>query len=84
MEDFLKFILEDALVLVPALYIIGVFLKKTPNVPDWTIPWVLLVGGIGGSVALLGMTPHAVIQGVLVTGGAVLGHQLYKQTAKQE
>lgn len=81
--DILEYIIEQAIVLVPALWIIGTFLKKTPNVPDWVIPWVILICGIGGAVALLGMTADSVIQGVLVAGVAVLGHQILKQTTEK-
>lgn len=64
-----------------ALLVIGYFLKKTPVVKDWSIPWVLV--GIGILLAcgvLKGITVVAVIQGVLVAGAASITHQLWKQT----
>lgn len=82
--DILTYIVEQALILVPALWIVGAFLKKTPNVPDWVIPWALLAAGVGGAIAIIGTTPEAVIQGILVTGVAVLGHQIVKQTTEQK
>lgn len=81
--EILEYVIEQALILVPALWIIGTFLKRTPKVPDWTIPWVLLACGIGGAIALLGLTADAVVQGVLVAGVAVLGHQILKQTIEK-
>lgn len=82
--EIMEFVVGEALVLVPALWVLGKFLKSTPYLPDWTIPWALLVAGIGGAVALIGPTPEAVIQGVLVTGAAVLVHQLAKQTGLKD
>lgn len=75
-----SFLLEQAMVLVPVLMIIGAMLKKTPRMPHWLIPWALLLLGVAGGLVLLGKTPEAVIQGILAAGMAVFGHQLYKQT----
>lgn len=83
MEDLLKYVIDEAIVLVPALWIIGSFLKMTPKVPDWTIPWGLLALGITGSIAIIGVTAEAIVQGILVSGVAVLGHQLIKQTTEK-
>jgi hypothetical protein len=80
--DFMKFIGEQTLILIPVIYVLGVFLKLNSKVPDWIIPWVLLVVGIGFSVGLTGITVQAVIQGILVVGAAVLGNQLIKQTTE--
>lgn len=77
--DVVQYVVEEALILIPALWVIGAILKHTPSVPDWTIAYILLAIGIVGTVALLGFTPANVIQGVLVAGAAVLGHQLVKQ-----
>jgi hypothetical protein len=81
--DVMKYIVEEALIIIPVLWIIGLFLKNTPGVPDWTIIWILLVLGVVITIALLGVTPQAIIQGVLVAGAAVLGHQLLKQTLEK-
>ena len=74
--DFMQYIMEKALILLPVLWIVGSLLTRTPSVPNWVIPWVLLVIGIGGALAILGMSWDSVVQGILVTGGAVLGNQL--------
>lgn len=79
---FQDFMVKEALILVPALYILGAIIKRTPAVPDWCIPYILLVSGIGGSIALMGVTASAVIQGILVTGAAVLSNQIVKQTTE--
>lgn len=79
--NIMDFITEQALILVPALYILGMMLKNTEKIKDWTIPWILLVVGILGSIALIGLNVNAVIQGILTAGAAVFGDQLVKQTA---
>lgn len=65
--------------LAVALYVIGVFLKATPKIVDWTIPWILLLTAILSANVLLGWGIYSTIQGVLSCGIAVLGNQLYKQ-----
>lgn len=82
--DFSSYLIEKMLVLVPVLYIIGMFIKSTPKVKDWLIPWILLGLGLAGAVAI-GLTTgvpivDAVIQGILVTGVTVLTNQLMVQT----
>lgn len=82
MMDLLQYIVDEALIVIPALWVIGAILKRTPNIPDWTIAYVLLLLGVVSTVSLLGFSPQSVVQGVLVTGAAVLGHQLVKQAVK--
>ena len=65
--------------LAVALYVIGVFLKATPKIVDWTIPWILLLTAILSANVLLGWGINSSIQGVLSCGISVLGNQLYKQ-----
>lgn len=79
--NLMDYIVEQALILVPALYVLGMMLKNTEKIKDWTIPWILLVVGILGSIALIGLNVNAVIQGILTAGAAVFGDQLVKQTA---
>lgn len=83
-DQIMEFIANEALIIVPALWIIGTFLKRTPKVEDWTIPWVLVGAGIAGAIALLGASAESVIQGILVAGAAVLFHQLLKQTKEHQ
>jgi hypothetical protein len=78
-----NYIIEQALIIIPALWVIGAILKNTPRIPDWTIPYFLLIFGVLGAVGILGISVFSVIQGVLVTGAAVLGHQLVKQTRER-
>lgn len=82
--EFTNFIMENALVLIPALYVIGSILKKTEYVADKYIPVILLPLGIVGAVALMGLSAESVIQGILVTGATVLTNQVVKQSSKVE
>ena len=82
--DLIKFVPEQLLVLVAALYVVGIFLKNSPKVSDWSIPWVLLIVGIVGSIGLEGVSVLAVIEGVICVGVAVLTNQLIKQTSERE
>jgi NADH:ubiquinone oxidoreductase subunit F (NADH-binding) len=36
-----------------------------------------------GAVAIMGVSPESIIQGVLITGTAVYGNQVYKQLKKE-
>lgn len=81
-NEITSYIAEPMLVVIMALWVLGAFLKRTPNVPDWTIIWLLLIVGVVLALFILGFTVDAVVQGILVSGVAVLGHQLFKQTQK--
>jgi hypothetical protein len=78
--DILKYIVEEALIVIPVLWVIGKLLKDTPKIQNWLIPWVLLVIGVLATMGIMGFTIESAIQGVLVAGASVFGHQLLKQT----
>ncbi|WP_035186521.1 phage holin family protein [Alteribacter aurantiacus] len=80
--DFLSYVVDEALIVIPVLMILGKIIKQTPRVPDWLIPYMLLILGITFTTFLMGLSIEAFIQGILVTGGAVFGHQLIKQTRR--
>ena len=77
----MDYIVSEAYILIPVLYVIGAFLKKIPNIADWLIPWILLGVGVLGGFFLADMSVHGILQGVLVTGATVFANQLYVQTA---
>ena len=83
-NEILKFISEETIVLIPLLFVLGLLLKNTPRVPDWTIPWALLVVGVALAALMVGDVLQGVIQGVLVAGATVLTHQLVKQTFERK
>ena len=83
MYDYIK---PELLVLIPVLYIIGEFIKKS-KINDIYIP--LILGGTGVVLALvyvIGTSGFSVInifagitQGILCAGCAVYGDQIIKQ-----
>lgn len=79
-----EYIVEQALIVIPVLLILGAFIKGTPNIKDWLIPYILLGLGVIFTVALTGFNVDSIIQGVLVSGAAVFGNQLYKQAKNKD
>lgn len=82
--DVITYIVEKALILIPALLIIGQIIKGIPSVPNWTIPLALLVIGVPGTMAIVGWTVDGAVQGILVTGAAVYGNQIWKQVTNKD
>ncbi|RXI59001.1 hypothetical protein DP131_00570 [Clostridium tetani] len=81
--NLMDYIVEQALILVPVLYILGVMLKNTDKIKDWTIPWILLSCGVACCIAIMGVNIQAILQGILVTGVTVFGNQLVKQSTEK-
>lgn len=79
MEEIFAFITDKAVMLIPALIILGRIIKAIPCVPCWLIPLLLLAPGVLGTMMLLGWTAESAVQGVLITGAAVYGNQVWKQ-----
>ncbi len=80
--EFINYITENALILIPVLYIIGMVLKGIERIKDKYIPLILLPIGIGLAMALMGININAIIQGILVVGVSVYTNQLVKQINK--
>lgn len=81
--EILDYIVKEVYIMIPVLYIIGMFLKKIPKLADWLIPWILLGLGMLGGFFLAEMSIKGIIQGILVAGASVFTNQLYKQTKKK-
>lgn len=79
-----EYLVQEALIVIPVLLIIGAMIKGTPNVKDWLIPYILLGTGIVFTVGLIGFNIDAILQGVLVSGAAVFTHELYKQAKERD
>ncbi len=92
--DYIK---PGLLILIPALYFVGVGLKKVTAVADKWIP--LILGGAGvilAAVWVLASSPMgswqevllavftAVVQGILCAGASVFVNQLIKQNKKDK
>ena len=81
--DIISYIIEEGLIMIPALYIIGEIIKFTGVLNNKWIPLTLLVVSLLFTPLLLGgFTPYNIVQAVLVTGVTVLGDQLIKQSGK--
>lgn len=97
MEQIIKYVKPELLVLAVVLYFIGMALKKTEKVSDKYIPIVLGCIGISlasiyvvGTVSLSGRQDiamavfTAIVQGVLVAGLSTYVNQIFKQIGKDE
>ena len=82
--EIIKYVTDQALVLIPALYIMGLIIKGTEKVSNKWIPVILLPLGVAGTIAFMGLNANAVIQGILVTGVTVFADQVVKQVQKSE
>lgn len=82
--NFVSLITDNALILVPALYVLGMIFKGTEKIQDKYIPLILLPIGIAGAIALIGFSVQGFVQGILVVGAAVYANQLVKQFKKDE
>lgn len=71
---------EELLFLVPALWCLGYWLKQTPNVKDWLIPYILCGLSVAAAIMTCGFNVEAMANGIIATGIAILGNQVYKQT----
>ena len=83
--DLMQFVPEQLIILVVSLYVLGMFLKNSPKIQDWTIPWILLLVGIIGSISIQqSFSALPIFQGIVATGCSVLTNQLIKQTTNKE
>lgn len=94
--DFQKYINAELLVLIPVIYLIGVFLKKS-KIADKYIPlilggisvilsfiWIISVSNISSFKDFAYTLFTSVTQGILIAGTCVYANQLYKQSGKEE
>lgn len=85
MEELIKYLVDDALVMILVLRIIGIQIKNTDVIADNLIPPALTLVSIGFTPLLLGgYTPENIVQAILVAGGSVLLDQTIKQSRKSE
>lgn len=81
MEILTKYLFEEALVMIPALYIIAEIVKKTNVIDNRWIPLILLGLSLAFTPWLLGgYTPQNLIQAVLVAGGEMVIYQVADKT----
>ena len=82
MEMIQKFLIEEALILIPVLYVIGMFLKSLEAIKDKYIPIIIWFFGVVLSMLILGFNVDGFVQGTLVAGTSVFASQIYIQTTK--
>lgn len=84
--DILSYILEEGLIVIPALYILAEMIKGTGVVKNKWIPVILL----GVSLVLTplivtgGYTADNIVQAILVAGATVFSNELITQSRKEE
>lgn len=77
--DISSFIPDSLIVLVVATNMLGIFLKEIEVVKDNYIPVILLMFSTVFSIAIMGLSPESVLQGVITWGVAVGIHQTIHQ-----
>ena len=93
-SNIMDFIPQTFLILIVALYVLGIFFKKLENVPDKWITVILLLFGITFGVLLeiinmqykiaLDTIVNGILQGILCWGVSVGINQTVKQLSKDE
>lgn len=84
MEILKDYIVDNALILIPVLYVLGLILKGLEAIKDKYIPVILLPIGVILAMLIVGFNVNGFIQGVLVVGVSVYSNQLVKQLTKKE
>lgn len=78
--DFISYVVEEGLVMVPALFILGEVIKHTNVFDNRFIPAILAVISLLLTPWLLGgFTAVNVVQAILVLGAAVLTNEVIDQ-----
>ena len=81
--DIVNYVVQEGLVMIPVLFIIGEIIKGTELLSNKWIPLVILIVSVGFTPLVLGAyTANNIVQAVLVAGVTVFGNELVKQTGK--
>lgn len=81
--DILNYVVQEGLVMIPVLFIIGEIIKGTELLGNKWIPLVILIVSVGFTPLVLGSyTADNIVQAVLVAGVTVFGNELIKQSNK--
>ncbi|MEG1981765.1 MAG: phage holin family protein [Clostridia bacterium] len=76
---------SELLFIVPALVVVGIFIKRLKFIPNKFIPLILLALGEIFSILFLGFNVQSTVQGILLSGASVFSYELYRQIkAKKE
>ncbi len=92
--DLMKFIPETLVIVIVAIYVLGIFLKKLDTIKDKYITSLLMLFGITFAVLLsiinaqykinLEVIVNGILQGILCWGVSVGVNQTIKQLNKEE
>lgn len=74
------YIRQDAFILIPVLYFIGLILKDTPYIAQWTHRWIQLGFATIACLLYYGFMIQSVVQAILVTGATMISEDLIKNT----
>ena len=81
--DVVNYIVQEGLVMIPVLFIIGEIVKGTELLSNKWIPLVVLVISVAFTPLVLGTyTADNIVQAVLVAGVTVFGNELIKQSSR--
>ena len=72
MDIFTVYIKPEALILIPALYFIGIILEQTPFIPKWSHGWIKTLFAVISCLLYFGLDIRAVIQGILASGAEMV------------
>ena len=79
----LDYVVQEGLVMIPVLFIIGEIIKGTETIENKYIPVILLVLSLVLTPFVLGgYTAVNIVQSVLVAGVTVFGNEIIKQGGK--
>lgn len=83
--DILNYVVQEGLVMIPVLFIIGEIVKGTELLDNKWIPLAVLVISVGFTPLVLGSyTADNIVQAVLVAGVTVFGNELIKQSNRED
>lgn len=76
--DILKFILDDALIMIPVIYVIVNIIKGTDVINKKYLPLIAVVVSIGITPLILegGYNADNIVQAILIAGATVFTHEL--------
>ena len=83
--DILNYVVQEGLVMIPVLFILGEIVKGTELLSNKWIPLAVLVISVAFTPLLLGAyTADNIVQAVLVAGVTVFGNELIKQSSRED
>lgn len=77
--DLMQFIPEQLFILIAAIYVLGICLKKIKKIKDNFIPVILILFAIAFSIVLQGLSGESILQGIICWGVSIGINQTGKQ-----